>query len=41
MKTIFEVWKKGILIHRTEHEDGIPTLEELNEKVQQLEMLQK
>lgn len=37
MKTISEVWEKGKLISREEHDDGIPSLEEINARLKLLE----
>lgn len=37
MKSISEVWDKGKLISREEHDDGTITLEELEKRVVELE----
>lgn len=38
MKTISEVWKGGELISRTESDDGILTLEEITQKIKEIEL---
>lgn len=40
MKRINEVWKDGVLISRTESDDGIPTLKELADRVKKLEEIE-
>lgn len=41
MKTISEVWVKGKLISREEHDDGIQSLEEIEKRLAAIEYKMK